>query len=120
VDDSAVIRAGLRHFFKYQARFEVCGEAMDGLDALEKARDLNPDLIILDLSMPRMNGLEAAPRLRAIRPQTPIILFTIFAESIRPEDSAAVGVRAVLSKDDLVGLQRQIDAIVGDGKNGFK
>jgi len=65
VDDSELIRLATRHFLESQTGFEVCGEAIDGIDALEKASHLNPDLIILDIAMPRMNGLQAARELRA-------------------------------------------------------
>ena len=63
VDDSFVIRAATRHFLEEETDFTVCGEAIDGLDALEKAEQLHPDLIILDLAMPRMDGLQAAVKL---------------------------------------------------------
>ena len=58
-------RLATRHFLESQTGFEVCGEAIDGIDALEKASHLNPDLIILDIAMPRMNGLQTARELRA-------------------------------------------------------
>jgi DNA-binding NarL/FixJ family response regulator len=63
VDDSELIRLATRHFLESQTGFEVCGEAIDGIDALEKASHLNPDLIILDIAMPRMNGLQTAREL---------------------------------------------------------
>ena len=65
VDDSELIRLATRHFLESQTGFEVCGEAVDGIDALEKAGHLNSDLIILDIAMPRMNGLQTARELRA-------------------------------------------------------
>jgi chemotaxis response regulator CheB len=60
VDDHAYVRKIVSNFLESESSFEVCGEAVDGYDAIQKAKDLNPDLIILDLSMPRMNGIEAA------------------------------------------------------------
>ena len=57
VDDSKLIRLATRHFLESHTGFVVCGEAVDGIDALEKASHLNPDLIILDIAMPRMSGL---------------------------------------------------------------
>jgi CheY-like chemotaxis protein len=112
VDDSETVRATVRTYLECQAHFEVCGEAVDGLDAIEKVRILNPDLIILDLSMPRMNGFQAARHLRSLRFLAPIILFTLYAEAIRPEDALAAGVNAVVSKDDLAALQRHIDRLL--------
>jgi chemotaxis response regulator CheB len=62
VDDSAFIRHALSQFFTSQADLEICGEAENGLDAIEKAQELHPDVIIMDLSMPVMNGLVLRPR----------------------------------------------------------
>ena len=59
VDDSAYIRRGLCELFKREVDFEICGEAENGREAIAKARELHPDLIVLDLSMPVMNGLDA-------------------------------------------------------------
>jgi CheY-like chemotaxis protein len=94
----------------------VCGEAVDGFDALEKARNLCPDLIILDLSMPRMNGLQTARELRAMSVPAPIILFTMYAEELRPQDALAVGISAIVSKTDLSVLQQQIEKLLVPGK----
>jgi YesN/AraC family two-component response regulator len=76
VDDHEHIRKIIRAFMESESGCVVCGEAVDGYDAIEKAQELKPDLIILDVSMPRMNGIEAAPRLKNMLPQTPIVLFT--------------------------------------------
>ncbi len=111
VDDSQVVRTTVRHFLESQSGFEVCGEAVDGLDALEKARFLRPDLIILDLTMPRMDGFQTARQLRAMDINAPIILFTISAEFIKPEQALAAGVTVVIAKDDLIALQYNIDTL---------
>jgi chemotaxis response regulator CheB len=60
VDDNPSVRHFLRSYLESQPGFQVCGEAVDGMDAIEKSRDLHPDLIVLDFAMPRMNGLDAA------------------------------------------------------------
>ena len=73
VDDLAQIRKLVREFLEAEPDCHVCGEATDGYDAIEKAQHLKPDLIILDVSMPRMSGIEAAPKLKKLLPQTPII-----------------------------------------------
>ena len=70
------MRELIRAYLEEETDFRVCGEAIDGLDAIDKAQTLKPDLIILDASMPRMNGIEAAPKLKKLLPETPIILFT--------------------------------------------
>ena len=66
VDDNAFIRQSLCELFKREADFEVCGEAENGKNAIEKARELHPDLIVLDLSMPIMNGFAAARVLKRL------------------------------------------------------
>ena len=67
VDDHKYVRQPVRNFLENQG-YDVCGEAVDGYDAIEKAQELKPDLILLDMSMPRMNGIDAAPRLKKLLP----------------------------------------------------
>ena len=112
VDDSEVVRIATRHFLESQPGFAVCGEAVDGMEAIEKARDLHPDLIILDLSMPRMNGLDTARALRVMMRNVPIILFTWYADAIHADDIAAAGVSAVVSKTNPAALQKHINKLV--------
>lgn len=99
VDDNSMIRATIRRQLE-AAGLEVCGEAVDGLDAIEKAKILQPDLIIMDLSMPRMNGLEAAKELMRICPDVPILLNTMHAEVVRGQRQLPVGIREVVSKTE--------------------
>jgi DNA-binding NarL/FixJ family response regulator len=112
VDDSEVIRAATRHFLERQPGFAVCGEAADGLEAVEKAQELRPDLIILDLAMPRMNGLEAARELRAMMPAVPIILFTWYAEAVQADEATDAGVSAIISKTNPAALQKHINNLL--------
>src|ERR1700722_8795976 len=81
VDDSPSIRYRICEICSLHD-FEVCAEAVNGADAIEKAQKWQPELIILDLSMPVMNGLEAAPQLKQILPNTPIIMFTMFGDTL--------------------------------------
>ena len=97
-DDSATIRTLIRAFIGNRAGFEVCGEAVDGVDAIEKAKELKPNLIILDLAMPRMNGAAAASVLKRTMPNVPIILFTLYDEVMGKALAAAVHVDLVLAK----------------------
>ena len=97
VDDSALIRQKLVAAFQ-SAGFETCREAENGQQAIELASQVRPDVIMLDLSMPVMNGLEAAPVLRRRLPETPIILFTLFAGTLSKADASKAGISMVLEK----------------------
>lgn len=102
-DDGNTVRQLIRSFLEAKTAFKVCGEAVDGLDAVEKAKALKPDLILLDLAMPRMNGAEAASVLRDVMPEVPIVLFTMYDESVAKPLISSLGVKAVLSKPDGMG-----------------
>ena len=99
IDDGDSVREVIRIFLEKRG-FQVCGEAADGIDAIEKAKALKPDLIILDLAMPRMNGMEAASVLSRIMPGVPIILLTIYGDFMGSSLAAASGIKAVISKTD--------------------
>jgi DNA-binding NarL/FixJ family response regulator len=99
VDDLAQVRKLIRDLLEAETEFRVCGEATDGHDAIDKAQNLKPDLIILDVSMPRMSGIDAAPKLKKLLPQTPIILFTFHEGLMRGFDAREIGVDAVVAKD---------------------
>jgi DNA-binding NarL/FixJ family response regulator len=99
IDDGDSVRDVIRTFLEKRG-FQVCGEAADGIDAIEKAKVLKPDLIILDLAMPRMNGMEAASILSGIMPGVPIVLLTIYGDFMGSSLAAASGIKAVISKTD--------------------
>jgi len=99
VDDLPQMRKLIRAYLEEERDFSVCGEAIDGLDAIDKAQNLKPDLIILDVSMPRLNGIEAAPKLKKLLPGTPIILFTFHESMMHGFDAGQIGVDAVVRKD---------------------
>ncbi len=80
-DDNPPIRAALCRMFAEHPSLEVCGEAVNGQDAVDKAAVLGPELIILDLDMPMMNGLQAAKEISKILPNVPIILLTLHARA---------------------------------------
>src|SRR6267154_1549605 len=77
IDDGDSVRNIIGLFLEH-AGFEVCGEAADGVEAIEQAKKLKPDLIVLDLVMPRMNGAEAASVLSQTMPEIPVVLLTLF------------------------------------------
>ena len=99
VDDNATVRRALRALFT-STEFYVCSEAVDGREAIEKAQVLKPDLIVMDLSMPVMNGLQAAAQLRKMKPETPIILFSEYSDVLSGQDTRAAGLSALVSKGD--------------------
>jgi DNA-binding NarL/FixJ family response regulator len=98
-DDGDSVRDIIRIFLE-RAGFEVCGEAADGAEAIELANKLKPDLIVLDLAMPRMNGAEAASILSKTMPNVPIILLTLYQNVLGSSFPSAVGVKAILDKAD--------------------
>jgi CheY-like chemotaxis protein len=97
VDDNAVIRKKLAEAFLSDG-FKKCAEAENGKEAIELAERIHPDVIVLDFSMPILNGLDAAPRLRTILPNTPIILFTLYGETLSKTTASNAGISCVLSK----------------------
>jgi DNA-binding NarL/FixJ family response regulator len=99
VDDIKEIRKLLREFLAEEPQFVVCGEAVDGGDAIEQTRALKPDLIILDASMPVLNGIQAAPILKKLRPSALIILFTAHELMMRGLHATDMSVDAVVPKD---------------------
>jgi two-component system, NarL family, nitrate/nitrite response regulator NarL len=98
VDDNFVVRSMVRQLFELESDFEVSGEAENGIEALQKAAALNPDLVILDLSMPVMSGLDAAPQLMKLLPAARIILFTVEEGSEVERLARVAGIHAVVSK----------------------
>lgn len=99
-DDHDTVRKLMRLFLESQIDLEVCGEAVDGVEAIEKAKQLKPDLVVLDLAMPRLNGAEAALVLKGLMPRMPIVIFTLYSELVSSSVSSMIGVDAVLSKPD--------------------
>ena len=113
VDDNAIIRSLVRAKFESDG-FEACLEAENGDDAIRLAREHRPSLIILDLAMPGMTGIEAAPLLREVLPDTPIILFTFYGDTVKHMNLKALGISATFSKtDSLTKLVRKAHELVG-------
>ncbi len=104
VDDSPTIRKVICELFTREGDFEVCGEAENGRQAIDKAMDLKPALIVTDLSMPVMNGLVATRILRKLMPEVPIILYSAHIDPYVEKEALAAGASAVLPKSDAVAL----------------
>ncbi|MGA8154019.1 MAG: response regulator transcription factor [Terriglobales bacterium] len=114
VDDSPAVRRSLRALLGRRDDWEVCGEAENGRDAIDKALQLNPDLVLLDLSMPGMNGFQAARELQRLLPRLPILMFTNFSSSQIEREALASGVTAVKSKSE------SVDSLFGSIQNLLK
>ena len=97
-DDHDGIRKALCELFDSQEDLEVCGEAENGQEAVEMAQVFRPDLIVLDLSMPVMNGIGAACALKRLMPMTPIVVFSEFSDVFSERKARATGVAALVSK----------------------
>jgi DNA-binding NarL/FixJ family response regulator len=91
--------------------YVICGEAADGVDAIERAKELKPDLVILDLAMPRLNGMETAAVLKNLMPKLPIIMLTFHDDQIKSVPASAFGIKAVISKAD--GMSKLIERLRG-------
>ena len=112
VDDHPSFRHMLRSFLELNPNWEVCGEASDGWEAVKRTTELHPDIIIMDLDMPRLNGLEATRRIHALLPSVRILILTFHENSVLPkiaEESGAQGY--VLKSEPFDVLTRAIETV---------
>jgi DNA-binding NarL/FixJ family response regulator len=100
VDDNAFIRQALCKLFGRESDFEVCGEAENGKQAIEKAQTLRPDLIVLDLSMPVMNGFDAARVLKRLMSTVLLIMYSAFGDRVAEHQARLIGISEVVSKSE--------------------
>jgi len=100
VDDNPMVRRIVRQVLEKDPKLHICGEADDGFEAMEKAKLLEPDIVVLDFSMPRMNGLVAGSRLRVVLPDACLILFTLYGNPEVERVAKQAGIDAVISKAD--------------------
>ena len=106
-DDNAFVRQRLGELFDREPDFEVCAEAENGSKAIEEAQESHPDLILMDLSMPVMNGLDAARALKRLMPEVPIVMFSVYSDSFTEREACSAGVSALVSKfEDMSALVR--------------
>jgi two-component system response regulator NreC len=102
VDDSGVIRHSVRDCIEHNTDWEVCGEAENGRVAIEKVRQLHPDVVIIDWQMPVMDGLEAAKEIKRIAPSTTMLMITLHDSPELTRSAFAAGIDEVLSKSDRI------------------
>jgi DNA-binding NarL/FixJ family response regulator len=103
VDDNSLVRRLLRAWLEQHSEWCICGEAENGQMAVEQVEQLHPDIVILDLQMPVMNGLEAARHINRLAPTTAMIMFTVHNSTQLLTEARASGVKDVVSKCDLLG-----------------
>jgi len=111
-DDSASMRLSVRMLLEGRHTELRVREAVDGVDAIEKAKTLQPNLILLDLAMPRLNGVEAAMVLKNAMPDTPVILFTMYADRLSETLCKAIGVVCISKADGVSRLLERVDALL--------
>jgi two-component system, chemotaxis family, chemotaxis protein CheY len=99
-DDNSFVRKTLRAFLEKEDSWIVVGEAANGKEAVEKAKKLQPDLVVLDLSMPVMNGIQAAHELRRLLSSLPLVMFTNVATANLADLALSAGVSAVVPKSE--------------------
>ena len=103
VDDNTYIRQALCEVFKRETDFRVCGEAENGKEAIAKAVELHPDLIVLDLAMPVMHGLDAARELKRLMPTVPLIMYSLFGDALA-EQARLIGISELVSKSQPIAI----------------
>src|SRR5579863_10771537 len=103
-DDSQFIREALCSLFEREEDFDVCGQAENGREAVAKAQELHPDLVLLDLSMPVMNGLDATRVLKRLMPEVPVIMFSGYSDSLTEQEARSAGVSALVSKSEHISV----------------
>ena len=116
VDDHAVIRRGVHGILQAFPEWEVCGEAENGQEAIRLAESLKPELIIMDVSMPGLNGLEATRIIHNILPNTKILLLTLHSSTELVRSAFRAGARGYVLKSDAEHeLVRALNVLAGDG-----
>jgi DNA-binding NarL/FixJ family response regulator len=99
-DDHEIVRRGIRALLENHPGWEVCGEAIDGRVAVEKTRDLRPDLVLIDVGMPNLNGLDAARQILSDAPSTRVLVLTVHESEQIVRDVLEVGARGFVLKSD--------------------
>jgi DNA-binding NarL/FixJ family response regulator len=112
-DDSPILRKSLRQFLEKEDSWVVVGEGVNGKDTIEKTHQLKPDLVVIDLAMPVMNGLDATRELRRRWPTLPLVMFTNMADPHLAEEAYSAGADAVVSKCEPKILVNRIYDLLG-------
>jgi DNA-binding NarL/FixJ family response regulator len=111
VDDQEPVRRALRGLLRTQPAFQLCGEAADGLEAIEKARELKPQVVLMDVSMPRLDGLEATRQIIKALPETEVLILTQHDSEQAARAAKDAGARGYLSKSDARYLISAVETV---------
>ncbi len=111
-DDNATVRRGLRGVIEHNEDWNVCGEAVDGREAIERARELHPDILLLDLAMPGMNGFDAARELAKLEPNVQILLCTVQLSTFVVRQAEKMGIQGAVSKSKVSQITDGIAALL--------
>jgi len=101
VDDNEAVRNSLRPLLSSRPEWKICGEAVDGLDAVDKAKALRPDVVLMDISMPRMNGLEATRVLRKELPEAKVVIVSQNDPAVLSRQAQKIGAAGWVAKNSL-------------------
>jgi DNA-binding NarL/FixJ family response regulator len=115
VDDSQAMRRGLRHLLERHPHWRVCGEASDGREAVQKAQQVDPDVIVLDFQMPEMNGLDAAKSIRQRSPRVPILMVSMHMSPQLADEARKIGIRGVCAKTDVFCVVEAVEVLLKHG-----
>jgi DNA-binding NarL/FixJ family response regulator len=112
VDDHQAVRRGLRRLLEESPEWSVVGEAVDGRDAVDKTKELNPDLIVMDFLMPNMNGLEAAREITKLPHHPPILMLTMYMSRQLVEEARKAGIRGAIHKSETSKVVSGLQALL--------
>jgi DNA-binding NarL/FixJ family response regulator len=100
-DDHEIFRRGLRSLLESHTNWQVCGEAVNGREAIERVQELKPDVVVLDVTMPQMNGLEAAREIRRNIPESKVVILSQHEAALMKQSALAAGAGAYVTKSEV-------------------